>query len=104
MLNAFCERMWRSPSFAVEDISPTEAESQREGDAVIPDAFHDDIEVSMKALERRYAFENDMIRAVEQGQLHVERQLMKVFSADAFEKRVQDPLRNAQKANKRMHL
>lgn len=95
MLNTFCERIWRSPSFAVEDILPAEAESQYEGAAVLPGAFQDETEVSMKALERRYAFENDIIRAVEQGQLHVERQLLKAFSADEFEKRVQDPLRNA---------
>ena len=56
---------------------------------------HDDTEMSMRALERRYAFENEMIRAVEQGQLHIEKQLMKAFSAGAFEKRVADPLRNA---------
>ncbi len=95
MLNSFCERIWQSPAFAVEDIFPTKASAQRESGAAIPDAFHDDSEVSMKALERRYAFENDMIRAVEKGQLHVEKQLMKAFSADAFEKRVKDPIRNS---------
>ncbi len=94
MLNTFCERIWRSPSFAVEEISPTEAPAE-ERDPELADVLHESTDVSMKALERRYAFENDMIRAVEQGQLHVEKQLMKAFSSVAFEKRVQDPLRNA---------
>ena len=92
MLNTFCERIWKSPAFAVEEIAPA-AGVQREIDATLPS--HDDTELSMKALERRYKFENEMIRAVEQGQLHIERQLMGAFSAGAFEKRVADPLRNS---------
>ena len=94
MLNTFCERIWQSPSFAVEEIAPTEARAE-ERDVVLADVVHDGTDVSMKTLERRYAFENEMIRAVEQGQLHVEKQLMRAFSSEAFEKRVQDPLRNA---------
>ena len=93
MLNAFCERIWRSPSFAVEDISPQVTNVEREREVTLPS--HDGTELSMKALERRYAFENEMIRAVEQGQLHVEKQLMRAFSSGTFEKRVKDPLRNA---------
>ena len=95
MLNTFCERIWRSPSFAVEDIFPAEEGTQRKESDTPPGDLHDESEVSMRALERRYAFENDMIRAVEQGQLHVEKQLIKAFSVSAFEKRLSDPLRNA---------
>ena len=94
MLNTFCERTWQSPSFAVEDISPTEAQTE-ERDVMLTDVTRESTDVSMKTMERRYAFENEMIRAVEQGQLHVEKQLMRAFSSEAFEKRVQDPLRNA---------
>ena len=50
----------------------------------------------MRAMERRYAFENEMIRAVEQGQLHVQSRLLSAFSQDFLEKRAADPLRNAQ--------
>ena len=92
MLNTFCERIWKSPAFAVEEIAPA-AGVQREIDASLPS--HGDTEVSMKALERRYAFENEMIRAVEKGQLHVEKQISKAFSVGAFEKRTADQLRNA---------
>ena len=96
MLNTFCERIWHSPSFAVEDATPRfdDGGASAEGGG-FADTTPDELEVSMKALERRYAFENDMIRAVERGQLHVEKQLLAAFSASAFEKRVQDPLRNA---------
>ena len=95
VLSTFCERIWRSPSFAVEDITPAEADEHRMAAKDIPIVPSVDTDVSMKALERRYSFENEMIRAVEQGQLHVEKQLMRAFSAESFERRVQDPLRNA---------
>ncbi len=95
MLNTFCERIWQSPAFAVEDISLSARDEHQEATGEPPASFADGTEVSMKALERRYAFENNMIRAVEQGQLHVEKQLIAAFSVNAFEKRVQDPLRNA---------
>ena len=94
MLNTFCERIWKSPAFAVEEISPAVA-VPRDAEAMNVAMPPDGTEVSMKALERRYKFENNMIRAVERGQLHVEKQLMQAFSARAFEKRLQDPLRNA---------
>jgi YesN/AraC family two-component response regulator len=51
--------------------------------------------VNLKAMERRYAFENQLLRSVSLGQLHMEDQLMQAFSAEAFEKRTADPLRNA---------
>ena len=93
MLNTFCERIWKSPAFAVEEILPIVETVQREAVTEIP--ARDDTEVSMKALERRYAFENEMIRAVEKGQLHIEKQISKAFSVGAFEKRTADQLRNA---------
>lgn len=95
MLSSFCERIWQSPAFAVEEISPAMSAVQRDTEAKTEQSFSDGTEVSMKALERRYEFENNMIRAVERGQLHVEKQLMQAFSTRAFERRVQDPLRNA---------
>ena len=55
----------------------------------------DDILVNIKAMERRYAFENEMIRAVSLGQLHMEKQMVSAFSDQAFEKRLPDLLRNA---------
>jgi YesN/AraC family two-component response regulator len=49
----------------------------------------------MKAMEQRYAFENDLIRAVSLGQLHVGNQLFSGISEMQFERRLADPLRNA---------
>ncbi len=94
MLDTFCERIWKSPSFAIVDVN-----ARREGPvsplqdpARLPTL--DDAPVNMKAMETRYGFENELIRAVSLGQLHMEKQLLSVFSASTFEKRVADPLRN----------
>ncbi len=95
MLSTFCELIWQSPSFAIVDVNSKHQISV----SPINESQHgnklDDILVNMKAMEARYAFENELIRAVSLGQLHKEEQLLAAFSAHAFEKRLSDPLRNA---------
>lgn len=95
MLNTFCEHIWGSPSFAIADVdkehkvpaSPINESAHSEGFA--------DTLVSMRAMEKRYAFENEMIQAVTLGQLHKESLLTEAFSDQLFERRMADPLRNA---------
>lgn len=90
LLDTFCERVFESPSFAVEDESSDDASLGLSRDSAKHDASLD-----MKAVERRYAFENELIEAVRQGQLHKEQQLFALFSEEQFEKRIPDRLRNA---------
>ena len=94
MLDSLLEKIWDSPSFSMVEISekgdsaPTPVvKTKREGD--------EDIQVTMKTLEKRYEFENEMILAVSQGQIHKEKQLLTAFSDSAFENRIADRLRNA---------
>ena len=95
MLDTFCERIWNSPSFAITDVgswqkppvSPINESMQSDG--------FDDLLVNIKAMETRYAFENELIRAVTLGQIHMEKQLLAAFSEHSFEKRLTDQLRNA---------
>ncbi|MBR4012765.1 MAG: helix-turn-helix transcriptional regulator [Clostridia bacterium] len=97
MLNSFCERMWRNSNFSVVDVidmkKNTSAESpfSRSMLALEPN----DILVNMRSVERRYEFENEMMRAVSLGHSHMENKFRQAFSASFFEKRVADPLRNA---------
>ena len=94
MLHTFCELIWASPSFAVVDadrewllpVSPI-------NDSMAADGF-DEVLVSMMALEKRYAYENEMIQAVELGQIHKETLLLSFFSEQVFERRTSDPVRN----------
>ncbi|MBQ3013831.1 MAG: helix-turn-helix domain-containing protein [Clostridia bacterium] len=95
MLDAFCERIWKSPSFSIVNLN----EGREEPASPLQDMNRapalDDVLVNMKAMETRYGFENEMIRAVTLGQIQMEKQLLTAFSDRMFEKRVADPLRNA---------
>ena len=95
MVDTFCERIWGSASFAIVDVN----KQYRQPESPITEATHgesfDDILVNMRAMEKRYEFENEMIRAVSLGQMHKESLFSGVFSEYTFEKRVSDPVRNS---------
>ncbi|MBQ8213896.1 MAG: helix-turn-helix domain-containing protein [Clostridia bacterium] len=95
MLDAFCERLWRTPSFFIIDQNQeNQIPASPINDISQNDSFHETL-MNVKAMEERYVFENELIKAVELGQIHKEKQLRAAFSQNAFEKRVADPLRNA---------
>lgn len=94
MIDRFCEIIWKSPSFAIVDVNNQESASVLPINDLLGDDGIDDVMINLRALEMRYAFENQMIRAVSQGQLQMESQLSDAFSEQMFEKRVPDLLRN----------
>ena len=94
LLDSFCEQLWHSPAFTIVDVNqPPEHSPSLIHRPLHTDRF-DDVLLDMKAMEQRYAFENELIRAVSLGQLHVESQLFATVSDQQFERRVADPLRN----------
>lgn len=94
MLNVFCERIWESPSFTVKDLTDKYAASDAPFTKTLSEETSDS-PINKTAIERRYAFENELIRAVSLGQPHMENQFRSAFSNDFFEKRATTPLRNA---------
>lgn len=96
VFNTFCERIWNSPSYSIKDITGQGRGFEEPFSRSMMDIGLSDTLVKMKAMERRYAFENDLLRAVSLGQIHIENRLFSAFSEQAFEKRVPDRLRNAQ--------
>ena len=95
MISAFCERMWNGRAFAVVDVNHDSLlPASPINDSVSDDSFEDML-VSMNIMEKRYDFENELIRAVSLGQIHKEGQLLSALSNDFFERRTTDPLRNA---------
>lgn len=94
ILDTFLERIWKSPSFLIIDHGtrehPPASVINETGES---EDFRETI-LKMKTIEKRYSFENEMIRAVSLGQLHKEGQLLSSFSEAAFEKRTENPLRN----------
>ena len=94
MLSTFCERIWKRPSFAIVDVDRAGPASASPINASGHTDRPDDVLANMKTMETRYAFENELIRAVSLGQLHKEEQLLTSFSAHSFEMRLPDQLRN----------
>ncbi len=92
MFTTFCEFIWKSPSFAIVDIGREERLSPEPTPYL---ANQTNVAVDIKALEMRYSFENQLLRSVSLGQLHMEDRLTVAFSPEVFEKRAADPLRNA---------
>ncbi len=91
IVDTFAERLF-GKRFAVEDIV-------REGETPEPSVepshlLSDDPAWSMQAMEKRYAYENEMMQAVEQGHTHKAEIFLKGLSDMSFEKRLVDPLRN----------
>ena len=94
MLNVFCEKIWSTPAFAVEDIAKN-ASTDMPFTKSMRNLEPSDTLANKKAIEQRYAFENEMIRAVALGQPHMEERFHSAFANNFFEQRAADPLRNA---------
>lgn len=94
MLETFCERIWHRPSFAVVDVN-REHHVPVSLLSVAPrtDSFDDHL-ANMKVLEKRYEFENEMIRAVTLGQIHKEKHFLPGFEGIQLEMRSASPLRS----------
>ena len=91
-LDSLLERIFRSPSFSIVDVDNSEPTPASPMSAKVN--VGDEYTVKMKTVEKRYEFENEMIRAVSLGQMHKENQILGAFSENIFEKRSESPLRN----------
>ena len=95
MLNAFCELIWENPSFPLVDLLESPAPAEPPFSKSMLNLEPNDTLINKKAIEMRYSFENELIRAVSLGQSHLETQFKTAFSQDFFEKRASNPLQNA---------
>lgn len=94
MLNTFCELIWKTPSFSIVDqtrFSPLNENPVTKSNA---NSESTDALINRKAIELRYSYENELIRAVTLGQMHLEPQFKSAFSLEFFSKRTENPLRN----------
>lgn len=94
MLDTFCEKIWDTNTFQVKDLSENLPQNDISVSRSMRDTEHRDTLLSIKAMEQRYAFENEMIRAVSRGQTKFETKFNTTFASEFFEKRVSDPVRN----------
>ena len=95
MIDTFCEMIWETPSFAIVEVSKKHGPSVASISPTSHGESFDEIEANIKVMEMRYAFENELIRAVSLGQQHKESILVSQLNENMFERRAADPLRNA---------
>ncbi|MBQ8858441.1 MAG: helix-turn-helix domain-containing protein [Clostridia bacterium] len=93
MLDTFCERLFGGP-FGVRDIT---REQEEPATPLLPAdsaAGPEGALANMQMMEKRYSYENELIRAVATGQMQKLTPLLSAFSSMAFESRTSDALRN----------
>jgi len=93
-LETFCERLWGRNGYTLVDVN--QELYQTEPPLSLEMSRHTPEETlrKMEEMERRYAYENELMRAVSQGQAHKAEMLLASFSSFAFERRLADPVRN----------
>ena len=95
LLDAFAERLWGGAErYTVEQVvggpfnSPLDLSEKKENSEPRQMMWN------MQKMEERYSYENEMMQAVSHGQIHKADLMLGIFSGNAFEKRLSDPLRN----------
>ena len=95
MLDTFYEHTLHASAVTIIDVNAVQAPHASPIHQPLHNDCFDDVLLNMKAMEQRYAFENELIEAVKLGHAHKQAQF---FSADTntnyYEKRVADPVRN----------
>ena len=92
LVDTLGQRLWGNDGFTLEDVF---SGSDPCAIAIDPDKTSDEETLwRMRALEQRYAYENELIEAVSKGQSHKADMLLSTFSHISFEQRSADPLRN----------
>jgi len=93
IINTFAETIWNGDdSYRWQDINRESAPLFPADTLNVSDGANVDIDFDM--MEKRYAFENELMDAVSKGNVHKAENMMSSFSSLAFEMRVTDRLRN----------
>ncbi len=94
MLDTFCEFVFENPDFKTIDIQKDLSPSPILLSDAHPSVDFDEVVVKMENIQRRYDYENELMKAVTLGHIHKIDHLFSSFSDQFFEKRSSDPLRN----------
>jgi len=95
-LAVFAERTFETQSVKTADIFNTGDTLESPFSGTMLNIEPADTLVAMKAIERRYEYENELMSAVSHGKSDVLEKFSSVFNDAFFEKRSKSPLRNGQ--------
>lgn len=90
MVDTFAEQLWGS------GMKTADIRQETEEDWSMPPKKETDLAWNMEMMQIRYDYENELMRAVEQGQSHKATLFLEGFSKAVIEQRSADPLRNFQ--------
>ncbi len=93
-LETFCERLWGREGYSVVDVNQELYSPVQPIPAMSPRRTPEEVMERMKEMELRYAYENELMRAVSLGLTHKAELSLASFSNFAFERRLADPVRN----------
>ena len=94
LLETFAEKIWRGAKYSILDFENEQPLPITQlGNA---EKSYDESEtlLNISLMEKRYEFENELMRAVSEGQIHKEAMFLSGFSSASFEKRLTDHTRN----------
>lgn len=95
IINTFCEQLWGSTdSYTAIDLNHEDTSALFNYKQVKVNACDSDSNWKVDLMEKRYAYEEQLLRAVSKGQIHKAEQMLSSFSTIAFESRSNDDLRN----------
>ena len=93
MVSTYADALWGADSYSVVDLaaelsagSPLSVQSEPPSP--------DQTLLDMQTMERRYSYENELLKAVSQGQRHKAASMLSNMSQFAIEQRLADPVRN----------
>ena len=93
-LETFCERLWGREGYTMVDVNQELYQAETPLPMATPRQTPEETLRKMEEMERRYAYENELMWAVSQGLTHKAEMLLASFSNFAFERRLADPVRN----------
>lgn len=94
MLEVFFEHIWGVNNFRVEYLDGDLTLTNPVLTSKKASSEDEDTLWRMKNMELRYQYENELMHAVSNGQIHKANMLLNNFSGSYFEQRVADPVRN----------
>lgn len=94
LVNAFAETLWGTGNaYKIVEVS-RDGTTPAALNAVSAKASREDVLMQMKVMERRYAYENEMMETVAKGLTHRAKMMLSNVSLTMFEQRMADPVRN----------
>ena len=94
LVNAFAETLWGTGNaYKIVELS-RDSTASAALDGMENKVSREDVLMQMKVMERRYAYENEMMETVAKGLTHRAKMMMSNVSLNMFEQRMADPVRN----------